>query len=84
MSNGVATQAQLKAMGERIHMRRRALGLSQQDLAAKCGFPYQVINRVENGHQDLYAHRLAVIATQLHVSVDYLLGLADRAATGGS
>jgi transcriptional regulator with XRE-family HTH domain len=80
MGNGVATKAQLKAMGERIHMRRRALGLSQQELAALCHFPYQVINRVENGHQDLYAHRLALIAHHLGVRTDYLLGLTDPLA----
>lgn len=65
-----------KEMGNRIHARRRELGLSQKALAGKCGFPYQVINRVEQGHQDIYAHRLKLIAEQLGVSTDYLLGVS--------
>jgi transcriptional regulator with XRE-family HTH domain len=67
----------IKETGNRVHMQRRALGLSQKALAAKCGFPYQIISRVEKGHQDLYAQRLALIAKHLGVSADYLLGLTD-------
>jgi len=70
----------IKETGNRVHMRRRALGLTQQQLADLCGFPYQIISRVEKGHQDLYAQRLALIATHLQVSADYLLGLTDTAA----
>lgn len=65
-------------MGNRIHMARRAKQLTQKDLAEACGFPYQVINRVEQGRQDLYTHRLAVIAKHLGVSADYLLGLSEK------
>jgi transcriptional regulator with XRE-family HTH domain len=68
----------IKETGDRVHMRRRALGLTQQQLAELCGFPYQIISRVEKGHQDLYAQRLALIAKHLRVSTDYLLGLTDR------
>ena len=72
----------VKEMGNRIHMRRRALGLTQKQLGALCHIPYQVINRVEKGHQDLYAMRLALIAEHLQVSADYLLGLLDIDAYG--
>ena len=41
--------AQLQATGQRIALSRRALGLTQKDLAELCGFPYQVINRVRTG-----------------------------------
>jgi len=68
----------IKETGDRVHMRRRALGLTQQQLAELCGFPYQIISRVEKGHQDLYAQRLALIAKHLRVSADYLLGLTDK------
>jgi len=66
-----------KLMGDRIHMARRARGLTQKELAGLCGFPYQVINRVEQGHQDLYAQRLRSIADALATSTDYLLGRTD-------
>jgi transcriptional regulator with XRE-family HTH domain len=69
--------AEIKQTGDRVHMCRRALGLSQKQLAAQCGFPYQIISRVEKGHQDLYAQRLALLARHLNVSTDYLLGLTD-------
>ena len=71
-------QEKLKERGNRVHIRRRALGLSQKALAAQCGFPYQIISRVEQGHQDVYAERLARIAQHLGVSGDYLLGLSDK------
>lgn len=66
-------------LGQRVLLRRRQLGLSQKDLAQRCGFPYQVISGLERGHQDIYSARLAVIAQALHVSTDYLLGLTDDA-----
>jgi transcriptional regulator with XRE-family HTH domain len=62
-------------------MRRRALGLTQKQLADLCGFPYQIISRVEKGYQDLYAQRLALIAKHLNVSADYLLGLSESVET---
>ena len=64
-------------IGNRILLRRRALGLSQQALAERCGFPYQVISGLERGKQSIYAERLAVIAEALGVSADYLLCLKD-------
>ena len=69
---------QQKVTGERVHASRRARGLTQKELAKECGFPYQVINRVEQGHQDVYAQRLALIADTLGVSTDYLLGLTEE------
>ena len=66
-------------MGQRVLLRRRELGLSQKELAERCGFPYQVISGLERGHQDIYSARLAVLAKALGVSSDYLLGLTDDA-----
>jgi transcriptional regulator with XRE-family HTH domain len=65
-------------IGQRVLLRRRALGLTQKDLAEACGFPYQVISGLERGRQSIYAERLAVLAKQLRVSSDYLLGLSDK------
>jgi len=65
----------VKETGVRVHMRRRELGFSQKELARRCGFPYQIISRVEKGHQDLYAQRLARIARALGVTTDYLLAM---------
>lgn len=62
-------------IGRRVRARRRALDWTQKQLAERCGFGYQVINGLEKGRQSVYAERLAVIAAQLGVSADYLLGL---------
>jgi transcriptional regulator with XRE-family HTH domain len=66
----------------RVHMRRRDLGLTQQELAARCGFPHQIISRVEQGHQDLYVRRLIALAHALDVTTDYLLGLSEQERYG--
>jgi transcriptional regulator with XRE-family HTH domain len=63
-----------QTIGQRVLLRRRDLGLSQKDLAARCGFPYQVISGLERGRQSIYAERLGLLADALEVSADWLLG----------
>lgn len=67
-----------QAIGQRVLLRRRELGLSQKAIADDCGFPYQVISGLERGKQSIYAERLGVIARSLGVSADYLLGLREE------
>jgi transcriptional regulator with XRE-family HTH domain len=64
-------------VGRRILLRRRELGWTQTDLAARCGFHYQVICGVERGRQTLTMERLAAVAHALRISADYLLGLGE-------
>ena len=66
-------------IGQRVLLRRRELGLTQKELAERCGFPYQVISGLERGRQSIYAERLGVLAEALKVSADVLLGLRDTA-----
>ena len=68
-----------QAIGNRVLLRRRALGWSQDALARRCGFSYQVVCRLERGKQSIYAERLAVLAQHLGVSADYLLGIGESA-----
>jgi transcriptional regulator with XRE-family HTH domain len=63
-----------QTIGQRVLLRRRDLGLSQKALAARCGFPYQVISGLERGRQSIYAERLGLLADALDVSADWLLG----------
>jgi ribosome-binding protein aMBF1 (putative translation factor) len=75
---GMAARAAfLQALGARVRARRLALAWSQTTLARECGCSYQVINGLERGRQSVYAERLAVLATALGVSADYLLGLTQ-------
>src|SRR5262245_37172517 len=64
-----------KEIGERVLLRRRELDMTQGELGKKAGCPYQVISRLENGEQSVWAERLAAIAKALGISTDYLLGL---------
>jgi transcriptional regulator with XRE-family HTH domain len=54
-----------------------SLGLNQTELADRTGIPYQVLSRLEHGHQSIYIERMVELATTLNVSIDYLVGLTD-------
>src|SRR5215475_7148880 len=64
-------------LGERIHLARRRVGLSQVELAARADISPTTLNRVELGRQKLYAETLVTLARLLDVSVDYLVGMTD-------
>ena len=61
--------------GERIRSRRKALGISADDLAAKIGVNRSTIFRYENGEiEKLPFTNLQPIAAALDTTVDYLMG----------
>lgn len=62
----------------RLRDARENKGLTQQQLARLCNLGINQINKYENGVHDLRVETLKVIAHQLHVSTDYLLGLTDE------
>jgi transcriptional regulator with XRE-family HTH domain len=64
-------------LGERLRRSRMRLGLNQTELAEQTDIPYQVISRLEHGHQSIYVERLVELATTLNVSLDYLVGKSD-------
>lgn len=69
-----ATEA-LKAMGNRIRLRREALGLSQDQIAEEAGyFSHASIAKVELGLVDLPQSKLLKIAKALKTTPNYLLG----------
>src|SRR5262249_24132607 len=74
----------IQTIGQRVLLRRRDLGLSQKALAARCGFPYQVISGLERGRQSIYAERLGLLADALEVSADWLLGRTNAPDVLGS
>ncbi len=73
----------LQTLGQRILQRRRELRLSQAALAARVGCPTALISNVERDKQDVFSKRLALLATALDVSTDYLLGLSEQAHAPG-
>ncbi len=63
--------------GDRLRWARERMGLSQRDLALRCGLGERQIWRYENGDTDPNTSILITIAKELSVTSDFLLGLAD-------
>lgn len=59
-------------MENNIHDRRKALGLSQQELAKRCGVSRQTINAIENNKYDPTLALAFALARELGTSVDAL------------
>lgn len=65
-------------IGERIAIRRRQLGLTQEELAKKLGYKSKsTINKVELGINDLSQSKVKLYADALDVSPAYLMGWED-------
>jgi len=62
------------AIGARIRLRRREVGLTQTDLANALGLTFQQIQKYERGINRVAASRLSLLAAALDCPVAYLLG----------
>lgn len=62
---------------ERLREYREKKGWSQRELARLCGLGETQIHKYEMGQSDPLSTTLKLIADQLHVSVDFLLGGTD-------
>jgi len=58
-------------VGRRVKSRRMQLGLSQSDLADKCGITFQQIQKYEKGTNRIGSSRLQQIADALQVTPPY-------------
>jgi len=63
----------LKKMGERIYRRRRALNLTQEQLAEKLGVSTQMISNLESGKKAIRPENLIKVCSVLDISADYIL-----------
>lgn len=63
----------LKDMGRRIMNRRKELGLTQEQLAAKADLTTQTISTAERGIKALRPENMVKICNALHMTADYLL-----------
>lgn len=59
-------------MQNHIRVRRKELGLSQQELAQKCGVSRQTINAIENNKYDPTLALAFRLAKELQLTVDAL------------
>ena len=72
-------------VGSRIRMRRRVMGLSQDDLASQLGLTFQQVQKYERGTNRVSASKLFGIAAVLQAPVSYFFdGLSEPESLGGS
>ena len=64
-----------KELGQRILQTLKMKGISQRELAATIGLTEAVISRYISGEREPKPEVLANIATALHTTSDYLLGI---------
>ena len=64
-----------KELGQKILSAIRLKGISQKELAAMIGVTEGVISRYVSGERDPKPEMIANIATALHTTSDYLLGI---------
>ncbi len=67
-----------KALGLRISEALKRQGMAQKELAARVGTTEGVISRYVSGDRDPKPEMLANIATALHTTSDYLLGIENN------
>ncbi len=67
-----------KELGQRILQAIRKKGISQRELATTIGLTEAVISRYISGERDPKPEILANIATALHTTSDYLLGIESN------
>lgn len=66
---------------DRIKAVRKAIGLSQEELAHKCGYADRsMIARIESGQVDLPLSKVEVFARALNVSAAFLAGYEEKQA----
>src|SRR5271157_5397967 len=66
------------ALGGRIRLRRRELGLSQDQLARQVGITFQQVQKYEHGTNRVSFSRLVEIAQALRCGVIDLVGDLDK------
>ncbi len=63
----------LKGMGKRIAARRKALGITQEEIAEKLDVSTQMISNLECGKKAIRLQNLVKLSEILNISIDYLL-----------
>lgn len=61
-------------IGQKIKSARKAMGMTQKELARKTDYTESGISRIEKGEIDLGVSKVKLFSDVLHVPVDYLIG----------
>ncbi|MBE5767787.1 MAG: helix-turn-helix transcriptional regulator [Clostridiales bacterium] len=67
----------MKTMGQRIMARRKALRMTQEELAEKLGVSTQMISNLELGKKAIRPDNLARVCEALELSADFVLTGTD-------
>ncbi len=67
----------LKEIGERVNLRRKALGYTQEQLAEKINVSVQMISNLELGKKAIRPENIVKLCDTLEISADYLLTGSD-------
>lgn len=59
--------ARRRAIGDRVRAARVAAGLTQEDVAGRCGLDRKTVNRLEQGHTSPLLDHLLLIADAIGV-----------------
>jgi transcriptional regulator with XRE-family HTH domain len=66
------------AIGAAVRLRRKAINVSQGELAEACGVTFQQVQKYENGTTRISFSRLVQVAHALECRVSTLIGDIDR------
>ncbi len=61
------------AIGNRIMIARKNMGLSQEQLAEKCGLSTSFLGHIERGSRKMSLETLVTLCSVLNMSADYIL-----------
>lgn len=64
----------MSVFSQQLLTQRKALGLSQADMAKELGIPFRSYRRYESGESEPTVSTLCAIADYFQVSLDYLVG----------
>lgn len=64
----------MNLLPHRLRTRRKALGLTQHELAKRCGMDQGHLSRAENGTSSVSIELLHSLARELKISIDELVG----------
>ena len=59
--------------GQKLEIRRKELGYTQEELAERMHTTQPYVSRLENGHFNPSLRMISKISTVLNISVDYLI-----------
>lgn len=71
--NAMGDEMLLRDMGRRVYLRRKELGMTQEQVAEALDVSLQMVSNLELGKKAIRPENLIKLTRTLHISADYLL-----------